>query len=121
MRDILPEEVISDISKHLIDRCAHAEEGWASGEDEEDTLTGDLGGCLRKKWTTVATKSKGIWKWQLTYKKFRGRGSKAEEKELGADGIFEIEVEKNDGTGETKGLLFQSKKVTNRERKKLLD
>jgi hypothetical protein len=120
MKDILPDEVISDISKHLIDGCAHGEEGWDSGEDEEDTLTGDLGGHLRKKWRTVSTQTDGRWKWRMTYKKFRSKGKGAEEKPLGADGIFQIEVENVNGVGETKGLLFQSKKTTNKDNQKLL-
>ena len=120
MKDILPDEVISDISEHLIDGCAHGEEGWESGEDEEDTLTGDLGGSLRRKWTTVSTQS-GDWKWRMTYKKFRGRGKGAEEKHIGADGIVEIEIEKANGEGETKGILFQSKKVTSKGKEKLLE
>ena len=44
----------------------------------------------------------------MQYRKFRGRGSGATEKRLGADGIFELSLERK-GYVETKSLLFQSK------------
>jgi hypothetical protein len=49
--------------------------------------------------------------YSIYHYKLRGRGTKAPEKECGADGIFQIQV--TDSTGRLirqKGLLFQSKK-----------
>ena len=57
------------------------------------------------------TQSTGAWRWQVKYKKFRGRGGGAEESILGADGIVQIEVEDlTNGKTINKGLLFQAKK-----------
>ena len=62
------------------------------------------------------------WQWRVTYKKFRGRGQGAPEKETGADGVFQVEVR----PGETfvivpKGVLFQAKKVRGSGRSALID
>lgn len=120
MRDILPEEVISKIRNHILRGCKQGEEGWESAHKDEDTLTGDLGSRLRIKWRNVYGASTGSWKWRMTYTKFRGRGRGAEEHEIGADGIFQIEVEdKVTGGIENKGLLFQAKKFDSTDRKGL--
>jgi hypothetical protein len=93
----------------------HAPVGWESGAEEEDTLTGDLGATLRREWSIVVVNG-GIWNWRVTYKKFRGRGPGADEKHLGADGIFEIEVSRNSEV-HVKGVLFQAKKRGRRDRR----
>ena len=49
------------------------------------------------------------YSYQVSYRKIRGRGPRAPEKLLGADGIFQIEVNDEHGR-QTKGLPFQSKK-----------
>jgi len=46
----------------------------------------------------------------MSYKKFRGRGPGAFEKESGADGIIQLEVDLGSEM-EFKGLLFQAKKI----------
>jgi hypothetical protein len=60
------------------------------------------------------------WKWRIRYKKFRGRGLGAFEKESGADGIVQIEVRQGQERGQEKvqfkGLLFQAKKPGRRNR-----
>ena len=47
------------------------------------------------------------WRWKVNYKKFRGRGKGAFEKRIGADGIVQIEVVKNDRASEAKAVLTQ--------------
>jgi len=49
------------------------------------------------------------YSYQVSYRKIRGRGPRAPEKQLGAGGIFQIEVTDDHGR-QTKGLPFQSKK-----------
>jgi hypothetical protein len=58
----------------------------------------------------------------VTYTKFRGRGGGALEKTFGADGIVEVKIE-NLTTGKIhgKGVLFQAKKVTDKNRTRLTD
>lgn len=121
MIDIIPSELFRGIQAHVRDRTTHAEEGWAAGSDEEDTLTGDFGGSLRTAWAEHDEKGTH-WQWRITYKKFRGRGAGALEKETGADGIFQIEVyPDDDGLVVTKGIIFQAKKVKGSSRADLLD
>jgi hypothetical protein len=122
MIDLLPQEVRSKIATYLEEQCARGEAGWDAAEDEEDTLTGDLCGTLRKGWGTLATQNDGQWRWRVSYKKFGGRGKASDESILGADGIVQIEVEdKTTKKITNKGLLFQAKKVTSKDRNKLVE
>ena len=118
--DYVPPLVLTEIGHHLRDASLSAEQGWESARADEDTLTGDLGASLRVGWRSV---NNGVdeFQWRIKYSKFRGRGEGAEESVLGADGIFQIEIEDVvSGALRTKGLLFQAKKHTNRDRKELL-
>lgn len=111
MQDVIPKGVFREIQAHLRKRMIHAEKGWDAGADEEDTLTGDLGGSLRTDGWIESSKSDESWYWRIHYKKFRGRGDDAPEKETGADGIFQIEAHPGDDTLiVSKGVLFQAKK-----------
>jgi hypothetical protein len=109
----LPDEVKTAIRNHLTDAVNHAISGYESANEEEDTLTGDLGASLRsgerRVFVPPTTEERaGEWKWSITYRKFRGRGPRATEKALGADGIFELKLELG-GRVEQKSLLFQAK------------
>ncbi len=109
----IPEEVKQDIQRHLSEKYPIALEGFRSANEDEDTLTGDLGATLRIKNQKVFIKSSqdempGDWTWSIDYHKFRGRGPGATEKKLGADGVFELSL-KVGSRVEKKSLLFQSK------------
>jgi len=121
LQDIIPAPLFRTIRVYLIDRTAHAEQGWNAGADEEDTLTGDFGGSLRTGGWTESPENGTLWRWRVTYKKFRGRGKDAIEKDTGADGIFQIDVYR---AGETlivsKGVLFQAKKYQGSSRSELI-
>jgi hypothetical protein len=110
MKDILPEGVYNAIATHITRRAQQAPEGWESGSDEEDTLTGDLGATLRTPRARTVITNGEKWSWRMTYKKFRGRGDHADEKKMGADGILQIEVTRGSEV-RFKGLLFQAKKA----------
>lgn len=119
MKNVLPRPLYDAIAQHIRDGVSHAEDGWEAGSDEEDTLTGDLGSALRHKETSVQIGMQK-WVWKVTYKKFRSKGAKAEETALGADGLFQVEVEDEDtGYSQSKGLLFQAKKEYDRRTAKL--
>lgn len=106
----LPTELADSIKRHLRTTSRIAEEGWESAEQDEDTLTGDFCGALRTGWQSDVPG----WRWKVTYKKYSGRGKGATEKRIGADGIFEIQLEDpQTGERESKGLLFQAKKRGN--------
>ena len=92
----IPAQVKEAIAKHVETAVERARDGYSSAEEDEDTLTGDLGGNLRIRTQTVSVDQdqiRGEWKWGITYYKFRGRGRNATESMLGADGIFELTVE----------------------------
>lgn len=122
MQDVIPVGVFEAIQEHLRERTAHAELGWEAGADEEDTLTGDFCGSLRTRGWIESTEDRVHWQWRVTYKKFRGRGHGASEKETGADGVFQVEVRPGDTSVIVpKGVLFQAKKYRGSGRSDLID
>ena len=74
-------------------------------------MTGHLGAKLQVGLRRVVidrAEIGGVWTWSIRYYKFRGRGGRATEKYLGADGIFVLETSFGART-EAKSLLFQAK------------
>jgi hypothetical protein len=115
--------VKDSIASHVSASLKAAVAGYLSANEDEDTLTGDLGACLRigsQRVTVDDFEIEGTWTWSLTYYKFRGRGKKATESFLGADGIFELSVQLNDENEEKKSLLFQAKNDWNNSDRNLL-
>ncbi len=111
MRDVLPEEVVQTIKSHLRDRANEVQQQvWSSSHEDEDALTGDFFGNLRGSGSLTVDGRE--YRWSVKYKKLRGRGQNAPEKRVGADGIFEVEVEDvESGELERKALPFQAKKI----------
>jgi hypothetical protein len=110
-RIFIPDEVKSDIAKHMEKAITAAVDGFYSACEDEDSLTGHLGGLLRIGNQNVKVDGRdqisNNWQWSIEYRKFRGRGINATEKILGADGVIELHV-----AGfryRVKSLLFQSK------------
>lgn len=110
IRDLLPAEVVRSISRHLIASGHRAETGFASNEEEEDSVTGELLGALRHRWSSVFQAGSVGWRWRVTTRKFRGKGELATESLIGADGIIQLEVANPGGQPVRKGILFQAKK-----------
>lgn len=112
-RLFIPDAVKDSISSHLHASHAKAVEGYLSGNEDEDTLTGDLGASVRignqRVYVPEGQEVSGTWTWSITYYKFRGRGNKATENYLGADGIFELSINWSAGQEQKKCLLFQAK------------
>ncbi len=109
----IPQVVLDDIIKRVGEGVAETLENYESAEEDEDTITGDLGAMIRTRRRKVLVEKDeipGIWTWSLTYTKFRGRGPGATERYLGADGIFEMKFDRP-GDAWVKSLLFQSKKA----------
>jgi hypothetical protein len=109
MRDLIPHPVFESIQRHLAVASKDAVAGWENNREDEDSLTGDLGKCLRTKSDMLINVGSQAWRYRVTYKKFRGRGDDAFEHESGADGIIQVEATLRDETY-FKGLLFQAKK-----------
>ncbi len=106
---IIPNNVQRELAKYIKEKCPHAESGWEFSNQDEDTITGDFLGNLRTNgWQTADG-----FTYRFSYNKVRGRGPKAMEKEIGADGIITIELNEN---GETsfKSFMFQAKKEGNK-------
>ena len=107
----IPAQVLDAISAHISSAVERAVQGFWSANEDEDTLTGHLGACLKTGMHTVMVvqdEINGPWKWSIDYAKFRGRGKNATESYLGADGILELSINMGYRT-DTKSLLFQSK------------
>jgi hypothetical protein len=112
MKDIIPKSLFAEISDHLIVKSKSVARIWESSSDEEDSITGHFCGQLQTDWSRQKNYgNQGRWQWRVSYKKFRSKGAHAFEHIIGADGLFQIEIEQKDiGILETKGLLFQAKK-----------
>lgn len=107
----IPKEVLQSIKEHVDRAIPRAIGGFMSANEDEDTMTGELGSSLRSGTHTVVVdraEINGAWKWSIDYKKFRGRGKDATERHIGADGIIELSLDWS-GRKETKSLLFQAK------------
>jgi hypothetical protein len=107
----IPRQVRDSITTHIEAATTRAVKGFLYSHEDEDTLTGELGSSLRSGIQTVNVANdeiNGEWKWSIKYAKFRGRGPKATESFLGADGIFELTLDYGNQK-DTKSLLFQSK------------
>jgi hypothetical protein len=89
---------------------------------------------MQSKWSAQHLEDEYVWRWRIEYRKFRsGNSSSAEEQSTGADGIFQIEVERfridvlPSGLEKVsienvdiefsfkKGMLFQAKRFDSRE------
>ena len=108
----IPDAVKEAIHAHVTAAVGQARDGFMSAAEDEDTLTGHLGALLQTSRRRVEVpppdEIAGEWRWTIRYTKFRGRGPRATERYLGADGIFELCLEIG-GRVERKSLLFQSK------------
>lgn len=112
MIDRLPEPILQQIRDHLREAGNDAADAWQSASADEDTLTGDVFGHLRRRRRRGMRVGNRIWRWSVDYRKLRGRGAKAAEKRTGADGIIEIEAtDLVNQSSWRKGILFQAKKT----------
>ena len=107
----IPFEVLEAISEHIRESIDNAVMGFWSASEDEDTLTGHFGACLKTPQRVVRVyeaQVPGEWRWSIDYTKFRGRGSAATESMIGADGIIELVVSSGSRI-DRKSLLFQAK------------
>jgi hypothetical protein len=110
----IPSQVIQSIREHLEKAVKHAESGYSSAQEEEDTITGELGGALRTNKVQFVyvtdLEVPGTWRWSITYSKFRSKARDATESIIGADGIVEITVGSSQ-RDQRKSALFQAKNI----------
>src|SRR5262249_32325574 len=119
MRNILPAGLWDDLQRHIVRRVHQAVSNYEESASTEDSLTTDLCASLRKR-ISRSYGPGGVWSWRIRYRKFGSGGQESEEKVLGADGIFQVEIYGRLGERiEAKGLLFQSKKANNTHRSEM--
>ncbi len=123
MQGLVPPELILQIQEYVRRKCRIAQRAFPSFETDEDSVTAALGERLR------TVKSQGrtlelngqVWRWKISFQRLRGRGPHAAETSVGADGLFQIEVEdRQTGSLWRKGLLFQGKMEKDNDRQRLL-
>ncbi len=106
---LLPNGLKTLIRDRYLAGVSDAQAKYPFSAGDEDSLTGALGNNISMPSEMVFSDEHGRYAYQISYQKLRGRGRGAPEKRLGADGIFQIEV--NDERGQRrKGLPFQAKK-----------
>jgi len=110
IHDLLPAPVYHAIERHLIRAGHRAEEGFSSGAEDEDTLTGDMLRPFRHQRTTPIPIDGQRWIWRVRTRKFAGHGEGATEHLVGADGIVQIEISSSRQVVLRKSILFQAKK-----------
>jgi hypothetical protein len=103
--------VLQAIREHVEASVEHAEAGYSSAQEEEDTITGELGGALRTRGVQTVNVTDdqipGTWRWNINYSKFRSKSGEATESIVGADGILEIRVASPEQE-QQKTALFQA-------------
>lgn len=106
---LLPNGLKSLIRDRYLAGVSDAQMKYPFSAGDEDSLTGALGSNISMPSQMIFSEGQRRFSYQISYHKIRGRGPGAPEKRLGADGIFQIEV--NDERGKRrKGLPFQAKK-----------
>jgi hypothetical protein len=106
---LLPDGLKVLIRDRYLAGVSDAQSKYPFSAADEDSLTGALGNTISMPHAVVFGDGQRQYSYQVSYRKIRGRGPGAPEKQLGADGIFQIEVTDERGR-QTKGLPFQCKK-----------
>lgn len=101
-------ELRDALKRQYRDGISAAVQGYADSAADEDSVTGALGQALRGGGVVDIGAGKCV-KWITRYRKLRGRGKNAPEKEWGADGLFEVETIDDSGILSRKTLPFQAK------------
>jgi hypothetical protein len=109
LSSIVPQEFLDLIRDRIKAGVADAESLFAINHQEEDALTGALGQAISTPRPIRYTTSLADFTYHITTHKLRGRGDGAEEKQFGADGVFQVEVFENGARVFVKGLPFQAK------------
>jgi hypothetical protein len=109
LNDCIPVELLDEIRMHLRSRGNKAHADYPDNRADEDSVTGALSSNLRKPVTHQVINGQH-WRWDVSAKKFVGKGRRAQEPVIGADAILEFRLEDPAGDAITKSLLFQAKK-----------
>jgi hypothetical protein len=102
------ERVRRALSDHFRAAVAAAAQGYADDAADEDAVTGALGQALRGQ-GEIALPDGRVLRWATRYRTLGGRGRNATERNLGAEGLFEVEMEDEEGDRSRKSLPFQAR------------
>lgn len=119
MDSIVPDAIKPFLRDRYLAGVADAEAKYRFHAADEDALTGALGNALSMPDPLVFDDGTHRYVYQVYYEKIGGRGPGAPEGEVGADGIFQIEVTTAQGKL-VKGLPFQAKKLWQHRDQRLL-
>jgi hypothetical protein len=106
---LLPDGLKALIRDRYLAGVSDAQAKYPFSAADEDSLTGALGNSISMPHEMLFGDGQKQYSYQISYRKIRGRGPRAPEKQLGADGIFQIEV-RDEHERQTKGLPFQAKR-----------
>jgi hypothetical protein len=101
------ESIRRTLSDHYRSGVAAAVQGYADSAADEDAATGALGQALRGQ-GELSMPDGRIVRWATRYRRLRGRSRNAPERHLGAEGLFEVEMEDEEGDRSRKSLPFQA-------------
>src|SRR5262245_812344 len=122
MNDVVEARVLARIGEQIHDAVRAAEKNYEAYSADEDAVTGALGGTFDRTVKGREVVNGTRYRWRTRTTKLRGRGPRALEKETGADGLFEIEVQGAHGIiVARKSLPFQAKNASYGNRAKLAE
>ena len=106
--DLLQDEgVRRTLSDHYRAGVAAAVRGHAEAPDDGEALTAALGRALVGQGGLALADGRAV-RWATRYRRLRGRGGGAPERNLGTEGLFEIEMEDEEKDRSRKTLPFQA-------------
>jgi hypothetical protein len=101
------ERIRRTLADHYRSGVAAAVRGYLDSAADEDALTGALGQALRGQ-GELAMPDGRVVRWATRHRRLRGPGRNAPEKHLGADGLFEVEMEDEERDRSRKSWPFQA-------------
>jgi hypothetical protein len=106
--DLLEDEgVRRTLSDHYRAGVAAAVRGQTEAGDDGEAITAALGRALTGQGELALAGGRTV-RWTTRYRRLRGRGGRAPERNLGTEGLFEIEMEDAERDRSRKTLPFQA-------------
>jgi hypothetical protein len=105
--DFLLPQTLETIKKQIIDSITLTEENYPFQREDEDAVSGSLGGTMRN----YIKGKNGHNTWETNVYVIGGKGPNSPENTIGADGLIEVVIcDENGRKLFAKGLPFQAKK-----------
>jgi hypothetical protein len=101
------ESVRRTLSDHYRAGVAAAVRGYGESADDEEAATAALGRALTGQGELVLSDGRPV-RWATRYRRLRGQGGSAPERNLGVEGLFEVELEDEERDRSRDTLPFQA-------------